>query len=282
MKGKSIRILGKMKDKPVLTERNGITLFLFPRWEKEGLVGHGFSTRLGGVSQGPFASLNLGLKRGDAPEAVIENRRRFLGIWGKKQEELFCGEQVHGKNVFLLQRDFLKKGHREIPATDALITKEPQLVLGAFSADCLIAFFWDPLRIAIGIAHAGWRGTFKGILAHVIEAMEKEFKSDPEFLEVLMAPSIGPCCYEVGKEVLDTAKLSPWGKEAVFYPGLRPGRFFLDLQKTNINILRKAGVNPSKIITGEFCTCCHRELFYSYRGAKGSRTGSQMGIIFLR
>lgn len=271
-----------MKERPIITAHNGITFFLFPKWEKEGLVGHGFSTRLGGLSKGPFAYLNLGLKRGDSNENVVQNRQRFLGIWGKNEEDLFYGEQVHGKNVFLIDRAFLKKGSREIPATDALITSEPQLLLGAFSADCLLAFFLDPIKAAVGIAHAGWRGTFKGILAHVIEAMEKEFKSDPGFLEVLMAPSIGPCCYEVGKEVLDIARASRWGNEAVFYPGSRPRHFFLDLQKTNINILCKAGVNPSKIITNEFCTCCRQDLFFSYRRAKGGATGSHMGIIFLR
>jgi len=271
-----------MNEIPSLTEKDGITCFLFPRWEKAGLVGHGFSTRLGGISKGPFAYLNLGLKGGDSPEIVSKNRHRFLGIWGKHERDLFCGEQVHGKEVFLVDREFLKKGSREIPATDALITKEPQVLLGAFSADCLLAFFLDPKVPAIGIAHAGWRGTLMGILAGVVEAMKKNFKSKPDSLEVLMTPAIGSCCYEVGKEVLDFCAVSPWSSDTVFYPGIRPGHPFLDLQKTNNNILCKTGVKPANIVTNGFCTHCRQDLFYSYRGAKGGATGSHMGIIFLR
>lgn len=271
-----------MKESPALIEKDGVTFFLYPRWEKEGLVGHGFSTRLGGLSRGVFASLNLGLKGGDSPEIVGKNRQRFLGIWGKGEKDLYYGEQVHGKEVFLVDRLFLSKGSREIPGTDAVITSEPQVLLGAFSADCLLVFFLDPGAPAIGVAHAGWRGTFSGILPGVVEAMNKSFGSEPGSLEVLMAPSIGPCCYEVGEDVMDIAAASHWGREAVFYPGIRPGHRFLDLQKTNSNILCKVGVRPFNIITNEFCTCCRPDLFYSYRGAKRGATGSHMGIIFLR
>ncbi|RJX29043.1 MAG: peptidoglycan editing factor PgeF [Dethiobacter sp.] len=265
-----------------LTEKDGIYYLFFPRWEKSGMVGHGFSTRLGGISKGPFAYLNLGLKGGDSPENVSKNRKSFLGIWGKQEGDLLYGEQVHGKEVFLVDRDFLDKGSREIPATDALITKERQVLLGAFSADCFLTFFLDPEVPAIGVAHAGWRGTLMGILAGVVEAMNEKFSSKPDALEVLLAPAIGPCCYEVGKEVLELCNASPWSSDTVFYPGIRPGHSFLDLQKTNCNILRKVGIKPANIITNGFCTCCNQDLFYSYRGAKGKATGSHLGIIFLR
>lgn len=265
-----------------LHEKNKISFLLFPRWEKEGFVGHGFSTRLGGSSTGPFAGLNLGLKGGDDPGIVAKNRQRFLNVWGKSTQDLFYGEQVHGKNVFRVTAEFIKQSVREIPATDALVTAEKQVLLGAFSADCLLVILLDRKTPAVGIAHAGWRGTLGGILAAVVQSMENNFQSEPGSLEVLMGPAIGPCCYAVGKEVLDFCAGSPWGKEAVFYPGPGPENPFLDLQRTNRNILCRAGVQPANIFMNGYCTHCRGDLFYSYRGAGGVATGSQMGIIYLK
>ncbi|MGI6328461.1 MAG: peptidoglycan editing factor PgeF [Dethiobacteria bacterium] len=264
---------------------NGITYFFSPQWEKYKFISHGFSSRSGGVSEGPFASLNLGYREGDVPGAVTENRRKFLEIFGQKPGSLVCGEQVHGINVHLVEKsvfyDYNDQG-RVIPAADALVTTEPGEVLGALSADCLISFFLDPITPAIGLAHAGWRGTCSGILAGVVDSMCRFLGSKAEQLEVFMAPCIGETCYEVGGEVLDFCAGSLWKEDIVFLPGITPGRPFLDLQKTNFNILQKMGVQPGKIFGNKCCTCCNQHLFYSHRGVKGRPTGRQMGIIFLR
>jgi len=265
--------------------KNGITYFFFPQWEKYKFINHGFSSRSGGVSKGPFASLNLGYSGWDVPGAVNENRRRFLEIFGQKLDSLVCGEQVHGTRVHLVEKSFYfasKDQGRVIPATDALITAEPGVVLGALSADCLISFFLDPVTPAIGLAHAGWRGTCSGILAGVVKSMCRFFGSKAEQLEVFMAPCIGGSCYEVGGEVLDFCAGSLWVEDIVFLPGKTPDHPFLDLQKTNFNILKRMGIQPGKIYGNKCCTCCNQHLFYSYRGIKGRSTGRQMGIIFLR
>ena len=266
--------------------KNGITYFIFPRWEKYTFIGHGFSSRLGGVSEGSFASLNLSHRVGDFPGAVNENLKRFLGIWEQTTGSLVCGEQVHGTSVFSVEEnvtcnDSSGKG-RVIPAVDALVTAVPGVVLGALSADCLISFFLDPLTPAIGLAHAGWRGTCSGILAGVVDSMRHYFGSKIDQLEVYLSPCIRECCYEVGEEVLNFCAVSPWRKDIVFIPGITSGRPFLDLQKTNFNILQGLGIRAEKIYRSGYCTCCNQHLFYSYRGAKGSPTGRQMGIFFLR
>lgn len=258
-----------------------IVYFSFPRWDAFGYLRHGFSSRIGGVSKGPFTSLNLGYKGGDNPLSVGENRKRFFSLWGKEEKELFCGEQVHGTGIFLVGKGALAREKRIITATDALITAEPGVMLGAFSADCLLAFFLDPAAPAVGLAHAGWRGTCKGLLYHVVEAMKKNFSSSPRQLQVLLSPSIRACCYEVGEEVLDFCSRYSWSESAVFRPGKRGLRSHFDLLQTNRNILLGAGLLPGNIFASNYCTCCNQHLFYSYRGAQGKATGSLMGLIFL-
>ncbi|MDO9534548.1 MAG: peptidoglycan editing factor PgeF [Bacillota bacterium] len=265
----------------VIAEAGGITYFSLPCWEKWGFLKHGFSSRNGGVSKGPFVSLNLGFRGGDRSEAIHENRRRFLGLWGKKEEDLICGEQVHGTEVFLVNESFAREANGQIPSTDALVTAQPGMLLGAFSADCLLAFFVEPSVPAIGLAHAGWRGTCMGIFDRVVNAMCLNFGARTDSIEVLLAPSIGACCYEVGKEVLDILSASPWREEIVLCPGTRPGHPFMDLQETNFNILCKAGIRAENIFRSDYCTHCNQHLFYSYRREGGGPTGSQMGIIFL-
>jgi YfiH family protein len=263
-------------------EKEGITYFFLPRWETLGFIQHGFSSRQGGISRAPFEDLNLGYKGGDRPEAVQENRRRFLGLWGKKVQDLFYGKQVHAARVSLVDRKNFSTGSKEIPAVDALITRERGVVLGAFSADCLLVFFLDPEIPALGLAHAGWRGTLMGVVPGVVQAMQENFATRVESLQILMAPAIQACCYEVGGEVLKAADASRWKADLVFLPGIKAGHPYLDLQKTNKNMLRRLGIKTENIFISNYCTHCNPDLFYSYRRAGGKMTGSQMGIFFLR
>ena len=258
--------------------KNDITYFYFPGWGKKSRVGHGFSSRCGGVSEDKFATLNLGCKGGDNPDAVLENRRRFLNLWGKKEPDLVCGEQVHGTNIQVVDE---RKGRDGIfPATDGLITAKRGIVLGAFSADCLLAYLWDPYTHAIGLVHAGWRGTLGGIVFLAVTAMQHHFAARPAGIQALLAPSIGPCCYEVGRDVIGLAAASPWRNEAIFYPSAKDGHAIFDLRASNRNILIAAGLVPENIMISSLCTCCHSHYFYSYRRA-GEITGSHMGIMFL-
>jgi len=264
-------------------EKNGLPYFIFPNWEETGLVAHGFSTRLGGKSRGRFAELNLGFKGGDDPFFVQENRKRFLSIWGKSEKDLYCGEQVHGTEVRRIEGVNPGKPFGEdISLADALITSEPGVLIGAYSADCLPALFYDPDFPAVGVAHAGWKGTCEGIMHSVVRSMSEAFSTDPQRLQVLTGPSIGSCCYEVGAEVLEIGRRFPWSDLLHFYPGRRPGHPYLDLKRSNYNILQASGVKAENINISQYCTFCRKDLFYSFRGSEGRDTGSLMGIIYLK
>ncbi len=253
----------------------------FPEWDRRH-IGHGFSTRKGGLSTGSFDSLNLGYKGGDDPSIVAYNRSLFLGkIWGMQERHLFQGKQVHGTDVFIVDQKVIQSGIQTIPSTDALVTAESKVLLGAFSADCLLALFIDQTGPVIGTAHAGWKGTIKGILSNVVSVMEKNFNSRPENIQCLLGPCIKPCCYEIGEDVQQFSVISPWANQVVFQQGIRQGKRHLDLTGTNRNILIESGVKADHILTSDYCTCCNQELFYSYRRARGGPTGSLMGIIFL-
>ena len=262
----------------IKTAKNEITYFHYPPWENSGQVSLGFSSRCGGVSKDPYEGLNLAYKWGDRVADVAENRRRFLALWDKQEQGLVCGEQVHGTNIALVSD---KKAGPLIPETDGLITAEPGIVLGAFSADCLLVYLWDPDARAIGLVHAGWRGTLGGILYNAVEAMQTRLGANPDRIQVLPAPCIRSCCYEVGPEVMAIAATSYWGEQAVFSQSDKKGHAFLDLEQTNYNILVSAGIHPDNIGAGSLCTYCNPCLFYSYRRAGGTATGSHMGTFFL-
>ena len=265
-----------------LKEQDHISFFSLPLWDEMNICGHGFSTRLGGSGRGDNSSFDLGFKGGEDPSKIVENRERFLSIFGKKGIALFTGEQVHGTRVRKIRRGEISEGKRVFPATDALVTAEKGAVLGAFAADCLILFFLEPSVPVVGIAHAGWKGTCKGIVFPVVRLMKENYGADPQKMQVLMSPCIGPCCYEVGDEVVESCRRSPFREEMVLIPGQRVGHPYFDLQASNSNILIKEGIKPSNIFGNNFCTKCHGNIFYSYRGSGGKVTGSHMGIIFLK
>ncbi len=271
-----------MKEILVQNCQSGMIYLTYPRWEELPALGHGFSTRSGGFSAGPFASLNLGFKGGDDPLLVKANRARFLGeIWHKEEEQLFSGEQVHGRGVIVVDENVLRAGRQVISSTDALVTARKDVLLGGFSADCLLVLFLDLSGGVVGVAHAGWRGTLQGILAGVVNVMTTHFQSRLENIQCLLGPCIKPCCYEIGEEVERLAATSPWAGQVIFRRASQGGRLHLDLTNTNRNILLASGIKARHIVASQYCTCCNRQLFYSYRRARGGPTGSLLGLVYL-
>lgn len=264
-----------------LEKNNGVTYLSYPPWAEKGIVGHGFSTRQGGKSRGPFASLNLGTRGGDNPFLVRANRQKFLAIWEKEVKQLVYGEQIHGIETLVLGKNNVSAKKREYPGVDALITAEKDVVLGGFCADCLLVFFLEPEIPVVGLAHAGWRGTCGGILEKVVFSMQENYAVRPENLQVLFSPSIKVGCYEVGDEVLEYANRTPYKDAVVLQKDKKTNRNFLDIPGTNRNILVRSGVDPLHIISSNYCTHCYQDLFYSFRGAGGTLTGSMMGVIYL-
>ena len=248
----------------------------------EGVV-HGVSTRAGGVSRGPFASLNVGLHCGDDAEAVLENRRRLCEAVGVEPGSLVACRQVLGNAVAWVTEADRGRGATDhataLADTDALIADSPGVTLMAFSADCPLIALVDPTRPAIGLAHASRRGTLGQVAARTVRAMERLLRCDPAAMLAGIAPSIGGCCYEVGDEVLDEARGALPHSERFFER--RDGSLYLDLWAANAAQLVEAGLPREHIEVSGICTKCHADDFFSYRAAKGA-TGRFALLLALR
>ncbi len=247
---------------------------------------HAFSTRQGGVSQSPFATLNLGLSVGDAPQAVEENRRRFFGAFGIDPGQVVRARQVHGDGILRVDVGVTERAGFphclvEEPAEfDALTTSLPGLALVVSTADCLPILIHDPVRPAVAAVHAGWRGTAQRIAAQAVSAMTEAYGTDPGDCIAAIGPGIKKCCFEVDAPVVDAmARVIPtWEAYANV---VRPGHWLVDLAGINRAILEGAGLRPERIEDVRLCTACRTDLFFSHRADKG-RTGRMMNFIVLQ
>ena len=240
---------------------------------------HGFSTRAGGVSAPPFDTLNLGGKWGDDEVAVATNRRRFLRAAGVGAP-CYIARQVHGRAVARVRAGDDPGALARLEA-DALVTDAPGVTLGVFVADCIPALIADPRTGAVAAIHAGWRGTVAGVLPAAVAALGHEFGARPVDLRVALGPAIGPCCFEVGADVVEAvrAALGDVASDAIRpSPRGTPDKSHVDLKVTNQLLLERAGVDPGAIESGPECTHCDRGRFFSYR-RDGGATGQLMGVI---
>jgi len=232
-----------------------------------------FSARGGGCSPPPWESLNLGLAVGDDPDRVAENRRRFARAAGFSPDAAATAHQVHGAAVAVVIRPGAAG-----PA-DGLCTECPGVVLTIGAADCAVVYLVDTARRAVGLCHAGWRGTAADVVGRTVAAMAEAHGSRPEDLVAAISPSIGPCCYEVDEPVIRALRdAAPWADD-VLRPGLA-GHARLDLAGANRRRLRDAGVPPGSIHAAGVCTACHAEQLYSHRRDRG-RTGRMQAALWL-
>ena len=235
----------------------------------EGLT-HAVLTRIGGVSQGPYATLNLGHTVGDDLAAVEENHRRALGALGLEPQQVVSPCQVHGARVGIVGRAHLGTVQS---ATDALVTAAPAVPLLMRFADCTPVLFFDPVRRVVGMAHAGWRGVVAGTAGATIQTMTERLGCDPADLWAGIGPTIGPCCYAVGPEVVAAVKAAcPPGTEIVRHTDEQT---YLDLPAAVQAQLRAAGVE--QIENAGLCTACHVDEFFSHRAEHGC-TG-RFGVV---
>lgn len=265
------------------TESNGLVWLESQVLSSHSGVAHGFSTRLGGVSQGHFSSLNLGHTRGDDPEAVRENYRRFCAATGAgKMEKLVLSHQVHKDHVRVCTMEDGGKGldrERDYDA-DGLMTNVPGLPLVIFSADCIPILFHDPVKSVVAACHAGWRGTAQAIAQKTVRQMEEVYGSKPEDIRAAIGPGIGPCCFVTHNDVTD-AMFQAFGELAKPYVNHIPGtdQFHVDLKGINAALLRAAGVE--QIDVSDVCTGCHQDKFWSHRFV-GADRGSMAAVICLK
>lgn len=242
-----------------------------------------FSTRKGGVSEGPLAELNLGLHVDDDQGRVLENRRRFCAALGIDAGRIVCGEQVHGTRTAVVGLSEIGRGaltaDTALPATDALVTADPGVPLAAFFADCVPLFLYDPVRHAAALAHAGWRGTVAGIGLETVRVMQRYCGVEPADVRAAIGPSIGPCCYRVGPEVAERFTRT-FGADSGVLKEEDDGSLKADLWQANRLVLIRAGLRPEHIETAGICTACRAEDYFSYRASRG-RTGRMAALMML-
>ena len=246
-------------------ENNGVTYLTYPSFEQFPDIVHCFSTRLGGVSQGIFSSMNLSFTRGDEENAVKDNYRRLSAAVGFSLEDIVTSDQTHTTNVQLVGAEDRGKGvtrPRTYKDVDGMITNVPGLVLATFYADCVPLFFIDPVHRAVGLSHSGWRGTVGKIGKVTVEKMTEEFQTDPSELYAAIGPSICQDCYEVSGDVIEKFKEAFDEKDwdNLFYRK-NNGKYQLDLWKANESVFRESGICKEHIavnITAElrFCIFC--------------------------
>jgi YfiH family protein len=263
-------------------EVDGVRALVCEPLEQDGFV-NGFSTRLGGVSDMPQNALSLAGFNDDAAENILENRRRFLKLFSGDWALAGCW-QVHGADVRVVESIEEAKpaedSHGDTIYCDVIVSAAPGVLAGVKTADCVPILIGDPETKAFAAVHAGWRGTLASAVVVAVKQMIERYGTRPENLRAAIGASAGPCCYEVGSEVIDGFTNKFAGAEKLFTP-TREGHALIDLLQANRDQLVSTGVKPERIHTAPICTMCRTDLFFSYRKEKSlhGKVGRLMAVI---
>lgn len=259
--------------------RQGKISYLQPKWAAESAVFAGFTTRNGGVSRPPYNSLNLGFNTDDAAHNVEGNRSTLARAFDLPPHLLLTVQQVHGTDVLMIDQENPDVSHFLKVECDAVVTNQPGIMIGVLVADCFPVLIHDPQRKVVAAVHAGWRGAAGGIIGKTVKAMQESFGSRPQELLAAVGPGIGAHKYEVDRPVRDAFRAGAGNWERISTE-VELGKWRLDLRRSCLIQLEEAGVDPARTEASEEDTCCHRELFFSYR-RDGGKTGRQIGFALL-
>ena len=263
-------------------ESDGVRALVCTPLERIGFV-NGFSTRLGGVSDMPANALSLAGFNDDVAENILENRRRFLKLFPGKWELAGCW-QVHGADVRVIQTaEEAKPAENQLGETifcDVIVSNAEGVLAAVKTADCVPILLGDPVTGAFAAVHAGWRGTLATAVLAGVERLSEEYGVRPANLCVAIGASAGPCCYEVGSEVIN-AFIKRFDNAVSLFTPTRPDHAFVDLLKANRDQLVSAGVMRERIYTAPICTMCRPDLFFSYRKEKSlhGKVGRLMAVV---
>lgn len=264
----------KPSEMPMQVEERNIPVLTFPRLSQLDMIGHAVTTRLGGVSEGYFRSLNLKTGLGDPDENVQKNFEITAQALHVRPDQFVLSDQTHTVNVRTVTEADAGKGvtrPRDYTDVDGLVTNVPGLVLSIFTADCVPVFLVDPVRRAIGLVHSGWRGTVGRISREAIRKMQANYGTEPADMICAIAPSICQDCYEISEDVADRFKKEFAGHEEEILIDKHNGHYQLDLWQSNRIVLEEAGVKPENIAVTDICTCCNPDLLFSHRASHGRR-----------
>ncbi len=227
------------------------------------------STRHGGVSPVPFASLNLGLSSGEERKQVVENRQRFFNSLGFTSSEIALSFQVHDDKILVTDQPGNYEGY------DAIITRQKKVFVGVSVADCTPILIYDADNEVVAAIHAGWKGTVKQIAAQTLQVMQQNFGSQPQACFAYIGTCISECAFEVDADVADNfdPAFKRWDSEK--------NKFFVDLKRANATQLRKAGIPERQIEISPFCTVAQNQDYFSYR-KEGKRSGRMLAVIGMK
>lgn len=253
-----------------LNEQDGL------RFYTTGLTArHGIFTRAGGVSPAPFNGLNLGGTVGDLVENVQRNHDLMYAVMGMERGRAVTTWQVHGADVVVAYAPVPQR--RWLAKADGILTNQPDLPLVMRFADCTPLLFHDAVQSVVGIAHAGWRGTVRGMASAMILAMQQSFGCVASDIQVVIGPAISQACFQVGEEVVQAVGDRYGVDEAIIRRDPQDGTAYIDLWEANRRDLQMAGVVDAHIEIMGMCTVQNKQLFFSHRGDKG-RTG-RFGVV---
>ena len=264
-------------------ESKGVVYLTFPKLEAAGVI-HGFSTRMGGVSQGEFSSMNFSFQRGDLRERVLENYRRFGEALGFDYKDLVLSAQVHETRIRKITEKDKGDGilRETVPGIDGLVTDVPGIPMYTSYADCVPLIFYDPVGKVIAMAHSGWRGTVARIGKKMVEYMQEEYGSNPSDVIAAIGPSICRSCYEVSEDVAQAFRSIFEEEDVRKIMDAKPmGKYQLDLWKANELILLQAGIKKEHLDITDVCTCCNSDKLFSHRASHGKR-GNLGCFIYLK
>lgn len=239
----------------------------------------GFTSRHEGVSRTPYNSLNLGTNTLDQAHSVEGNRNLLTSAFNITREALITVRQTHGSDILVIDEPNSDYSHFLSIESDAIITNQPNVMIGVCVADCVPILLLDSEKQVIAAVHAGWQGTAAGLVAKTVAGMKSVFNCDPASLQAVIGPCIGKCCYEVDAPVKQAFVQNgiAWDSFAELSDA---GKWRLDMAAANRELLLLSGLPAASIQVSDLCVCCHRELFFSYRRDNGE-TGRQMGFIML-
>lgn len=259
-----------------LNEKSGVKYLTYNSLSAIPFINHAFSTRIGGVSEKEFASMNLSFGRGDSDENVTENYKIFCNAAGFEYKTLTASAQDHHTFVRKVTVKDCGVGiykPRDMQSVDALMTNEPNVTLVTYYADCTPLFFVDKSKKVIALAHAGWRGTAGEIGKKTVEAMISAYGCQAKDIIAAIGPTISKCCYEVDESCADEfKKLDYLDKNKILFKK-SDGKYMLDLIETNKEILINCGINEENIFLSDICTHCNSDLLWSHRATGGKRGG---------
>ena len=267
------------------TADNGVKYLYYPSINELNIAKHAFSTRVGGVSEGCYSSMNFSFTRGDKERAVRENYRRMAVALGVEDNSFVLTVQTHTTNIRVVTANDKGKGFdkkRDYTDIDGLITNERGITLTALFADCIPIFLVDPVKKAIGLAHSGRVGTRNHMGQRMVEKMTEVYGSSPSDIVAGVGPGICKKCYEVEAAIADdfNAQFRPPDRDKVMLSGKDDAHKQLDLLEANRCVLKYAGLSDNNIHIADICTCDNNKYLFSHRSV-GEKRGNMAAFLAL-